>query len=63
MNEKTLCLVLHGRVQGVWFRDSMRREAEALGVRGWLRNRSDGTVEAVAQGSGSHVGFKMRETA
>ena len=44
-------LSAHGRVQGVWFRESMRREAEALGVTGWVRNRRDGSVEAVVQGT------------
>lgn len=43
-------VVVHGRVQGVWFRDSCRREAEAAGVAGWVRNRSDRTVEAVFEG-------------
>ena len=43
-------LVAHGRVQGVWFRETMRREAERLGVAGWVRNRLDGTVEAVVHG-------------
>ncbi len=47
---KTLHLVIHGRVQGVFFRDSMRREAQLLAVTGWVRNCSDGTVEAVVQG-------------
>jgi len=47
---KTLRLVIHGRVQGVFFRDSMRYEAQKLGISGWVRNCSDGTVEAVVQG-------------
>ena len=42
--------VVHGLVQGVWFRDSTRREAAAHGVDGWVRNRPDGTVEAVLEG-------------
>lgn len=46
-----LRLVIHGCVQGVFFRDSMRRKAVELDVRGWVRNRDDGTVEAVVQGS------------
>jgi acylphosphatase len=48
---KTLHLRIHGRVQGVWFRESMRREAERLGVAGWVRNAPVGSVEAVIQGS------------
>jgi acylphosphatase len=40
----------HGHVQGVFFRDSTRREAIAHGVAGWARNCSDGTVEAVFEG-------------
>jgi acylphosphatase len=46
----TVRLSIRGRVQGVWFRESMRREAERLAVRGWVRNRRDGSVEAVVQG-------------
>ena len=44
-----------GRVQGVFFRESMRREAIQRGVSGWVRNRPDGTVEAVLQGETSQV--------
>ena len=44
-------VVAHGRVQGVFFRDSVRRRAQAVGVSGWIRNRGDGTVEAVFEGS------------
>ena len=40
----------HGRVQGVFFRDSVRREAEARGVAGWASNEPDGSVEAVFEG-------------
>src|SRR4051812_28802246 len=40
----------HGRAQGVFFRDSVRREAQSRGVAGWASNRSDGTVEAVFEG-------------
>jgi len=57
---KSLHLVIHGRVQGVCFRDSMRREAYRLGVAGWVRNRSDGTVEAVVQGDATDVDAMLR---
>jgi acylphosphatase len=43
-------VVVHGRVQGVWFRETVRRAAQRHGVSGWVRNRSDGTVEAVLEG-------------
>ena len=43
-------VVAHGRVQGVFFRDSTRRRAEEAGVAGWVANRPDGAVEAVLEG-------------
>ena len=43
-------VIVSGRVQGVWFRDSMRREAERLALAGWVRNLPDGRVEAVFEG-------------
>jgi acylphosphatase len=43
-------VVVAGRVQGVWFRESCRRQAEHLGVTGWVQNLRDGSVEIEAQG-------------
>jgi acylphosphatase len=48
-------VVVHGHVQGVFFRDSTRREAQRHGVAGWVSNRPDGTVEAVFEGSSEAV--------
>jgi acylphosphatase len=52
---KTCRLLIHGRVQGVWFRESMRAEAERLGVAGWVRNTPDGAVEAAVQGDDTAI--------
>lgn len=48
-------VVVHGRVQGVFFRDSTRRHAETAGVAGWAENRDDGAVEAVFEGDEAAV--------
>jgi acylphosphatase len=53
-------VVAHGRVQGVFFRHSVRERANAHGVSGWVRNRSDGAVEAVLEGPREAVERVMR---
>jgi acylphosphatase len=46
---------VHGRVQGVFFRDSLRQRANSRRVAGWACNRSDGAVEAVFEGKSEDV--------
>lgn len=48
-------VVVSGRVQGVWYRQSCRERAEAADLAGWVRNLPDGTVEAVLEGERSAV--------
>lgn len=48
-------VLVHGFVQGVFFRDTMRRLAERHGVAGWARNNPDGTLEAVLEGEPAAV--------
>jgi acylphosphatase len=48
-------VVVHGSVQGVFFRDTTRRLAEQNGIAGWVRNNRDGTVEAVFEGEDADV--------
>ena len=48
-------VVVRGRVQGVFFRDTCRREARSLGVTGWIRNAEDGSVEAAFEGEPAAV--------
>jgi acylphosphatase len=55
MSEVRCRVIVSGRVQGVFYRDSCRAQAQRLGVRGWVRNRSDGTVEVVAEGERDDV--------
>jgi acylphosphatase len=48
-------VVVHGSVQGVFFRDTTQRKAESRGVAGWVRNCSDGSVEALFEGDADAV--------
>jgi len=52
---KTVRVEIFGRVQGVWYRGWTIREAEALGLDGWVRNRGEGHVEAVFSGPAAVV--------
>jgi acylphosphatase len=52
--------VVHGRVQGVFFRDTFRRAAEQRGVAGWAANRTDGTVEVWLEGEADAVDSMLR---
>ena len=55
MNNIRVRLIIEGRVQGVCFRDYTRRKATGLGVCGWVKNRPDWTVEALAEGPEERV--------
>lgn len=55
MAEKAVHVFVEGRVQGVWYRGWTQREAEALGLNGWVRNLNDGRVEAVFAGDADAV--------
>ena len=52
---KRVRVVAHGRVQGVFFRDTVAGRAAEMDVAGWIRNRPDGTVEAVFEGAAEAV--------
>lgn len=56
MSTRAVEVVVHGRVQGVFFRDSCRAEAQRAHVAGWVRNEPDGTVRARLEGDREAVG-------
>lgn len=60
MDRQTRHIFINGRVQGVGFRDALLEEALAKDVCGWVRNRRDGRVEAVLQGSPDAVASLVR---
>jgi acylphosphatase len=53
-------VIVHGRVQGVFFRDTTRRMAQSRGVAGWARNTPEGTVEVVFEGEAEAVEAMIR---
>jgi acylphosphatase len=53
-------VVVHGRVQGVFFRETVRRRAYRAGVAGWVRNNDDGSVEALFEGDPDDVELMVR---
>lgn len=55
MSRRRVHVIIRGRVQGVFFRDYTRRQAEALGLAGWVRNLADRTVETVLEGEAGSV--------
>ena len=60
MSEKRVQVTIRGRVQGVGFRANCQREAQAAGVRGWVRNSWDGSVEALFEGPEDGVDRMVR---
>ncbi len=57
---RTSHVLIHGRVQGVSFRAWTQHQAELHGLKGWVRNRRDGTVEAVFTGPGNLVEVMLK---
>ena len=57
---RTLHVLIHGRVQGVGFRAWVHHHAELHGLKGWVRNRRDGSVEAVLEGAADGVEAVVR---
>ena len=49
-------VLIYGKVQGVWFRAHTKKEANRIGICGWVRNVKDGSVEAIFEGSDNQIG-------
>lgn len=62
MTKERVRVIVDGRVQGVFFRDSTRRAALDIGVSGWVRNLPDGRVEAVFEGESEAVASAIEWT-
>lgn len=52
---KNVHVLISGKVQGVWFRANTRQKAEQLKIKGWVRNTSDGKVEAIFEGKQENI--------
>jgi acylphosphatase len=61
MAEKTVKVIIRGRVQGVGFRDWIERQARQAGLSGYVRNRREGTVELVIAGSEAQVAAMLEQ--
>ncbi len=57
INTNKICVhaIVSGHVQGVFYRDSTRKQAHSLNIKGWVKNRDDGTVEVMACGKNNDV--------
>ena len=55
MNQKTVHIIVEGKVQGVFYRATAKEMADEIGVKGWVKNKEDGNVEIVASGSEQEV--------
>ncbi|GJM16117.1 MAG: acylphosphatase [Thermodesulfobacteriota bacterium] len=55
MDKKRVHLIIYGKVQGVFFRASTKDKAVELGLKGFVRNKPDGTVEVISEGSGKQL--------
>lgn len=53
-------IIIYGRVQGVWFRAHTKEMADKLGIKGWVRNLPDGSVEAVFEGDEKSIEEMIR---